>query len=160
MTGQDKDLASFPHFVLNNFLGKYDKHGKSNAQGDVEMRGSDEAVDLDLHKMALFRADELLGALGASQRLTVEEFKQAWAAMMPPVCSVGAHRVLAHGYHVPHSKMTSSLYALLSWPVRTFIVIYRLAEYQVKASCMYDVISPGAAHAFPRFRHALTQLIT
>ncbi len=85
---QDKDLSGFPHFVLENFLQKYEKVGGSSDQGDAAMRPPDGFVCLDLHKMALFRADELLGALTSSQRLTVEEFKQAWGAMLPPVCSI------------------------------------------------------------------------
>lgn len=70
---QDKDMKRFPEFVLKNFLSKYAVPGE----------GSNGKVCMDLKKMAMFRADELLGHLSSSQRLTVEEFMKAWGVMLP-----------------------------------------------------------------------------
>lgn len=70
---QDKDMQRFPDYVLQNFLSKYAVQGE----------GMNGKVCLNLQAMAMFRADELLGHLSTSQRLTVEEFIKAWGAMLP-----------------------------------------------------------------------------
>lgn len=80
---KDKDMGNFPDFILKSFLSKYDKVPEEGE--DAAMRLPEGQMCLDIHRMALFRADELLGALPTSSRLTVEEFLMGWGSMLPPV---------------------------------------------------------------------------
>lgn len=100
-----KDLASYPRFVLRAFFMKYKKQshqdcGKDQNAPAVSGPKCDHAMDLeadqstpgqsagdselqamDIPKMAIFCADDLLE--GSTKLLTLDEFMLGWRSMMP-----------------------------------------------------------------------------
>ena len=93
-------LREFPAAILSNFLYKFGlkpppgpgSPNTGNPAGILQRSGASAGlVELDLHKLAMARADELLATFGPSAgggsggigRISVDEFLLAWAAALP-----------------------------------------------------------------------------
>jgi sister chromatid cohesion protein DCC1 len=104
---EDADVAAYPRTVVATFLDKYAAAAPSGGDA-METDGADGGKRaLDIARLAVFRAEELLDALPITQRMTVDEFMSRWRTMLPSDAEVGMQ--LLHGRAIAEPKGARTL---------------------------------------------------